>query len=227
MVQRGMIVIGWNDWFGSCYFPCIPKPYFTDGHPDDVDLQEAEAFGAEMMKRSRRITAGETSAIPVFPRGEEYDELYNPLTVEMRRRNRHSHPTQQPGESVEESRRKFTRVTSVEFKVDAEKCRYPKCTFCIDNCPMNAIDFSVTPPLFNRDCDRCYLCEMTCPNGAIEYDYEPLQVVHGNDTAVPQLMKSLEIFEARGKFRRLVLMDEIGWDTPLYRFPRPRYKVVE
>ena len=110
------------------------------------------------------------------------------------------------------------------------KCIGFKCSgtdhFCIDNCPMQAIDFSVTPPVFNRNCDKCYLCEMACPNGAIEYDYEPLQATHNNENAVPQLMKSLEIFEARGKFRRLVPMEEIGWDTPFYRFPKPRYKVV-
>ena len=43
--QRGLIVIGWNDWFGSCFFPAIPKPYFTDGHPDEIDLKEAADFG--------------------------------------------------------------------------------------------------------------------------------------------------------------------------------------
>ena len=67
MIQCGLTVIGWNDWFGSCYFPCIPKPYFTDGHPDEIDLKEAEDFGREMVERSRRIYRGEPQLIPRFP----------------------------------------------------------------------------------------------------------------------------------------------------------------
>ena len=45
LIQRGLIAIGWKDWFASAYHPLIPKPYFTDGHPDAIDLKEAEDFG--------------------------------------------------------------------------------------------------------------------------------------------------------------------------------------
>src|SRR4030042_2849362 len=78
MEQRGLTVIGWKDWFCSAYYPVIPKPYITDGHPDETDIEEAEEFGREMVERSRRIYAGETGLIPEFPRGKDYDERYNP-----------------------------------------------------------------------------------------------------------------------------------------------------
>ena len=76
LIQRGLTVIGWKDWFCSAYHPVIPKPYFTDGHPDAIDLREAEDFGREMVDRSRRISLGETDLIPTLPKGTEYDERY-------------------------------------------------------------------------------------------------------------------------------------------------------
>ena len=212
MTQRGLTMIGWNDWFGSAVFPVCPQPYFTDGHPDAIDLKEAEDFGREMVERSRRIYQGETQLIPAFPRGREYDELYNPPEV---------------GLPDKEVYAEYQRVKAgIEFKVNTSKCKYPKCTFCIDNCPTGSIDFSVTPPVFNINCVKCYLCEQTCPQGAIEVNWEPLQKAH--DPLVPSwLLKSLEIFEARGRFRSLVTPEDIGWDTPVWKFKKPpRFKVA-
>ncbi len=53
---------------------------------------------------------------------------------------------------------------------DREKCRFPKCRLCMDNCPVNAIDLSVDPVVFRKGCITCYFCEMLCPTGAIEFD---------------------------------------------------------
>jgi hypothetical protein len=39
------------------------------------------------------------------------------------------------------------------------------------------------------------------------------------------LQKSLDILEARGRFRRLVPLKGIGWDTPAWTFRKPRYKI--
>ena len=208
MIQRGLTVIGWNDWFCGCTFPLIPKPYFTDGHPDDIDLQEAAEFGREMAERSRRIYAGETGLVPVLPSGREYDEIYRPT----------------PGPSAEVQARFFRIQSGIEFKVNQEKCRYPKCTVCMDNCPMSSIDFSVSPPFFRIDCEHCWLCEQACPTGAIEIDWQPLHEAHL--PMVPPLEESLKVFEARGKFRRLVPLEDIGWDTYAWQQPRPRLKIV-
>ncbi len=208
MTQRGLTVIGWNDWFCSCYFPLIPKPYFTDGHPDTIDLEEAAAFGREMVTRSQRIYQGETGLIPAFPTGKEYDEQYEPTA----------------GPSQEILAKFFKIQSSIEFKVNPEKCRYPKCTLCIDNCPMGSIDFSESPPFFRIDCEHCWLCEQTCPTGAIEIDWPPFHEAHL--PMIPPLEESLKVFEARGKFRRLVPLEDIGWDTFFWQQPRPRLKIL-
>jgi ferredoxin len=204
LIQRGLTVIGWRNWFSSAYHPIIPKPYFTDGHPDAVDLKEAEDFGREMVKRSQRISLGEAELIATLPKGREYDERYFP---------------------VDESPDDFKKlVVRTEFKVNPEKCNYPRCTYCIDNCPTGAIDLSVSPPIFDKDCDLCWLCEQTCPRGAIEVDYEPLDKYH-KPFNISVLQKSVDSFEAKGLFRRLVPLEDIGWDTSFWKNKKPRFKI--
>ena len=210
MIQKGLTVIGWKDWFCSAYHPVIPKPYFTDGHPDAIDLKEAEDFGKEMVERSRKISLGETNLIPTLPKGKEYDERYFPVP-----------------DSFSIAGNEFKKwVIRKSFKVDAEKCKYPRCTHCIDNCPTGAIDFSVSPPVFDKDCDSCFLCEQSCPQGAIEFDYyEPLEISH-RPLNIAVLQRSVDVFEAKGLFRRLVPNEKIGWDTPFWKSKKPpRFKI--
>jgi flavodoxin/NAD-dependent dihydropyrimidine dehydrogenase PreA subunit len=212
--QNGLTVVGWKDWFGSCVFPVIPKPYFSDGHPDEIDLKEAEAFGAEMVNRSRRIYQGEIKLIPTLPTGNAYTKIYDPIAFN------------EP--NVELDALKFACDKVIErtpFTINKEKCRYPKCSSCMDNCPMGAIDLSLSEPFFNRICDRCYLCEQSCPNSAIEMDYVSFQVSH--DPFVPFLEKSFEAFEAMGRFRRLTPIEKIGRETPMWTLKRPRVKITK
>lgn len=209
MTQRGLTIIGWNDWFGSVYYPAMPKPYFTDGHPDSIDLREAEEFGIEMVKRSERIFNGETQLIPRFPRGKEYDAIYEPT----------------PGPSFK-ILNKFSKIRDgIELKVNPVKCKYPKCTICIDNCPMNCIEFTDPPTFYHVNCERCWVCEQACPNGAIEVDWQPFHDAHF--PMIKPVEESLKVFEERGTFRRLIPPDDIGWDNfPWQSKKHPRIKLV-
>ena len=67
LTGRGLVVIGSADWYGDCHLLHMPQPYPTAGHPDDIDLQEAEVFGRDMAVRSMRISAGETDLVPPAP----------------------------------------------------------------------------------------------------------------------------------------------------------------
>ncbi|MCR4419121.1 MAG: 4Fe-4S binding protein [Clostridia bacterium] len=69
-------------------------------------------------------------------------------------------------------------MARLEFRINQDKCRYPKCHHCAENCPVGAIDFTVSPPLFTRRCIECGLCEQTCPQGAIEVDWQSVQDIH-------------------------------------------------
>ena len=78
VMKKKLTVICWNDWYGSVFHVLhMPKPYLTDGHPDSIDLAQAEAFGDEMAGRARSFLAGDTKAIPDVPQGRpEADPLW-------------------------------------------------------------------------------------------------------------------------------------------------------
>jgi hypothetical protein len=69
------------DWYGDCYLLHNIEPYPTRGHPDEVDLKEAEDFGREMVVRSWRISAGETDLVP--PQPQESEEFSRGQVEEM------------------------------------------------------------------------------------------------------------------------------------------------
>ena len=196
-MRKGLTIIGYKDWYGSNFLQHLPKPHLTDGHPDEIDLREAEDFGREMAVKSRRIYSGEVHLIPELPGGKTDDLLWQTEPFPY-------------GE--------VTRVRSIALKqrkVNMEKCRYPECTLCVDNCPMNSIDFSISPPKFKSNCFAEFFCEAICPEGAIEVDFGPLAAVH--DIPVKErCVRLLEEAEAKGRFRRLVPLEEVGWDTHLY-----------
>ena len=205
LAQRGLAVIGWNDWYGSVFLPEKPKPYFTDGHPDDIDLAEAKDFGREMAERSRRIYTGETGLIPVFPTGHAYDELYPGPPRGLRRTD---------------EQRELIGIRAFDYHINMEKCAYPECTVCVDNCPTHSINLAVSPPILKETCDRCSYCEQICPRGAIEFDWAPVVKIVDED-AVRHFTGVAEEAEAKGRFRRLVPPEKVGWKTPWYTVKKP------
>jgi NAD-dependent dihydropyrimidine dehydrogenase PreA subunit len=165
----------------------------TDGHPDVIDCREAEEFGREIGRRSQRIYAGETGLIPELPEGKDADPLWRiqPLA----------------SSDLNEAR----IWTKKNMKINMDKCKYPACTVCIDNCPVNSIDFSVSPPVFRSNCLMDFFCESVCPEGAIEADFSRYMVIH--DVLVKGLfVRTLNDAEAQGKFRRLVPMERVEWN---------------
>lgn len=199
--DRGLTVIGIRDWYASVHLQSFPKPYYTDGHPDEIDLQDAEKFGRDMVKVSRRVSAGETRLIVPVPEMAKMPALA---------------PPPNPGRSIHG-----------EKKYDRTKCNYPQCHICLDNCPMDNIDLSVTPVKLPGACEGgCVFCELICPTGAIYMDDFQYAVdvfrSHSGD-----FEKELTEAEAAGLFRRLVPLDKVGWDTPYYKVysQRPRFKI--
>jgi len=201
LLDQGLTVIGWKDWYGDCPFlPGHAKPWFTEGHPDAIDLAEAESFGSAMVEHSRKISRGATGIIPTLPSPEASDEFYG---VGYSVRSRDMKIEGQPG---------GTRPPSDgKFKINAAKCT--GCKRCAKACYYDKIDTSVTPPVFkNQDCSECMFCRFVCPTGAIEFN---LPASNPNLGRLRQNTdKALDIAEAKGRFRRLVLEEDMDWDTP-------------
>ncbi len=194
MKKKGLIVVGWNDWYGGGNALDMPTPFNTDGHPDQIDLEEAEDWGRQIVWRSQRIYAGQTDLIPADPA-----------------------PVSLP-EFGDDSNFRDIRYKAM-LRFDKSKCVYPKCRLCMDNCPMDGIDLTVEPPLIAKPCMNCGFCLMICPTGALFVDEKKMErlcqwIREDMQKWDPPRLKEAE---AKGKFRRLVPENKIGWNTPVYK----------
>lgn len=191
--RRGLTVIGMYSWYCNCYLTVMPEPYPTAGHPDAIDFKEAENFGREMVECSRRISAGETELIPPVPP-----------------------PPPPVSEELLAGFGEIDKTFVPMLKFHEEKCTYPGCRLCMDNCPMDGIDLSVEPPVIAKPCIKCTFCAKICPTGAIDINdwaetYAPKLLGLVRSFFLPAVLKA----EAEGRFRRLLPVKDIGWDTPV------------
>jgi flavodoxin/ferredoxin len=207
---KGFTVIGTRDWYGSVHFQVAPKPYATDGHPDETDLEEAEEYGAEMVERSRRIRDGETDLIPPPPDFEFTPQLLVLLEFYQSGHNPHG-----------------------RLHYDPDKCNYPKCRLCVDNCLMGYIDLSARPRRYGSlgdSCDMwmgCTFCEMICPTGAIYCDWDEVlkeNMKLGELLGFDPLERAAQEATSQGRLRRLSPEKIEG---PLYKVQnrRPRFRL--
>ena len=194
MKRRGLVVIGIGDWYGDCYLLHMPEPYPTAGHPDQIDLKEAENFGREMVLRSCRISAGETGLIPPEPPPAPPPPVQGPNVI--------------------------TSLSDM-IKFHKEKCLYPGCRLCMDNCPMSGIDLTVNPPVIAKPCLGCEFCSKLCPTGALDIDEWVESMIAMSSKHLPDLMlPALKKAEDEGRFRRLVPVEKIRFDDSAYNLHR-------
>jgi ferredoxin len=127
ILKKGMTIIGWSDWYGADFMtPHSMVPDGEWGHPDAIDKAEAEAFGRKMAEYSQRIYAGETILVPEIPKPTAgQNSLWSPRINTLGNLTYASPPPD-----------------SIPV-FDLDRCVYPRCTQCVENCPVDAIDFSV------------------------------------------------------------------------------------
>lgn len=208
--EKGLEVIGYDDWYGSGNHAQNPGPWYTEGHPDNIDLDEAETFGRKMVECSVRVFRGDDSLLPEVPEMIDFGELA-------------------PERVFKDILKRHVR-DFVKFK--KEKCLYPACRLCMDNCPWGGIDITVDPPVLHRPCTYCGgLCEAICPTGAINWDdwraAPPIAEVtpegkgHIEELGIPTLREA----EKQGRFRRLITEEEVkSYKVPVgYYNKHPRF----
>ncbi len=203
LMGKGLTITGWNDWYGGGFIPLMPKPYYTDGHPDEIDLEEAREFGMQIAMRSRKIASGETQLIPELPDREEYDKLYGAV-MDLGGR---------------EGMADLVKLKPVH---NADKCLYPKCTKCMDSCPTKSIDLSRSKTINYNTCGPClvWFCEQLCPSGAMEVNWEIADNIMETMTSIfKKLAEPMEEYKDLRRFRSLITQEE-GSGTPLYKRKR-------
>ena len=96
-----------------------------------------------------------------------------------------------------------------KVKFHKEKCLYPQCRLCMDNCPVDGIDISVEPPVIAKPCEYCEFCGRVCPTGAIDIDDWIKAVAKITFPTFPVYDQA----EAKGIFRRLTPKEELKADV--------------
>ena len=190
---HGLVVIGQAHWYGDCHLLHMPQPYPTAGHPDEMDLEEAERFGREMAIRSAHIRAGETDLIPPAP----------PAI-----------PPRPPRVDDGRSMLDLINAFGSMLQFDREKCLYPDCRLCMDNCPTYGNDLSVDPPILGEPCLGCEFCARLCPTGALDMSAWVQEMIEATKKHLPMMLPGLEKAEAEGLFRRLIPIEKIDVDNP-------------
>lgn len=193
--KKGLKVLGWEDWFGGKVNPTVEGPYYTDGHPDDVDLQEAWAFGQEMATRSIRVAKGDQSMLPRLPEGDEYIKRYGSLEKIM---------------AMVPATSKKTTHTRAVFYFDSEKCT--SCGLCTQFCPSKSINPLNKVALSEESCEHCHFCELICPSGAISFSGK-LRIDPQNPFTKALMADLIENRELR-RFRHKIDLSMVGTVMP-------------
>jgi len=250
-LDQGMTIIGWKDWYGQASLPGHGKPWFTDGHPDEIDLAEAESFGAAMVVHSRKLSGGQTDIIPALHSKEASDQIWgigHPfLMLGGGTPNRAGTPGPTPAmdSSIKTETKQYTlpipsstdyvrqleglppqasrREPGNELRINPDKCI--RCRRCVKGCPCYNIDDSVDPFVIkSQDCEYCMFCEGICPTGAVEFTFRKPDPNAGKDG---KMNVPLALAEATGRFRRLLREEDVGWQTPWETVTgHPRHKEV-
>jgi len=203
LLKKGMTIIGWSDWFGEARTEGN-QPHSAFGHPDSIDLAEAEAFGRQMAEYSVRIYAGERDLIPSIPTPDGVATVMNQASGPTRLGNLWAPRVDEFG------KHRFGEPPPDGIpEIDLTKCVYPRCSQCMAHCPVNAIDLSkiapinslasdpigTTPFVLNRQaCKKCGgLCEKVCHYDAIHYAGEELPMrVNMTKCTYPKCTKCLD-----------------------------------
>jgi flavodoxin/ferredoxin len=190
LMGKGILVVGYHDTYADGSIPFYPYPTLTTGHPDELEYEEARAFGREVADRSRRIAEGESDLIPEpGPKDPEWTDAAEMLSLE------------------------FMGQVMPRMRINEEKCI--QCQECVENCPVGGIDVEADPPRIQDPCIYCWYCAKICPEVAIEADWDGAVAMAPQNYA--RYREVLDEAAARGEFRWLMDPDSLDFDDPLYK----------
>ena len=189
--KKGATVIGFHNCYANITVPFYPKPSYTSGHPDALDLEQARQFGRDMVNASRNIRKNGQLQLP------------EPLPVSSDEWIRDSHRITK--EMLSEMMPRLTW--------DADTCA--QCGDCEAQCPVQGIDLSSNPPRLQTPCIYCWRCVNICPTQSISADWRQLVAAIPDNYA--RYKRELDQAAARGEFRWLIDPETIDFAAPLYK----------
>jgi len=198
--RQGGLVVGYHHTYAEATAPFFTHIVPTSGHPDDVEYDQAQAFGKNLVNQSRLIKDGKTDLIPQpDPVPEEWYQASILLTSE---------------------------VVSQAFpplRIDMEKCS--QCRECEEYCPVGGIDIDQDPPRIQRPCIYCLQCTMICPTCAIEGEWDAGGNLDAARETINRYIGELKKAEAKGEFRWYIDPDSINIEDT--QFERKKRKLKE
>lgn len=247
MLDKGLTVLGWKDWYGQASVPGHGKPWFSDGHPDEYDLEDARAFGEAMARHSEKVNEGRTDIIPKLHSKETSDEIYGvghpfifkpedmPAAPEIPEADQAPeepyilpYPTTMEYvcqiEGVENAEKGKGRL-SEQLRINPEKCI--GCHRCVKACwceNIVAVEGEKVPVIRSHNCELCLFCEGVCPTGALEFNFRKPDPEMAKR---PGMSTQLDLAEAVGRFRRILPEEEVSILTPWEMVTNhPRHKEI-
>ena len=202
VIEKGFQIVGMADWYGDCKIQVFRYPYFTTGHPDEIDKESAAAFGREVCRKSQAVRDGLEEPLKQVP-PTNINPMQACAVINMLNGNTSPH---------------------CSLKQDRSKCLHEKgCSICQDNCPMGYIDLDQGKFGCHGDScgdgHGCTYCEMLCPAGAI-YAFEPtFEEEAKKDAARGFKMFQMILAEAEkaGRFRQLMPPEAFEEYVPFYQ----------
>ncbi|MBW6411886.1 EFR1 family ferrodoxin [Clostridium weizhouense] len=137
----------------------------AQNRPNNDDLNKAEAFGKNIMKKMQNINSLKDVSFKI-PQGKL------PLIAKIVPKN---------------SARLFTKTPSV----DMSECSH--CNICVKLCPMSAID-KETLEIDKEQCLRCFCCVKRCPKKARKIVYRPRFLVSKVLTMKNKIIKEPKLY---------------------------------
>ncbi len=183
--KKGAVIVGYYHTYAGVCTPFAALPHFTDGHPDEIGIEEARAFGRELAKRTPLIARGETDLIPECePVDEQWINEAAMITHEA------------------------VKIIVPPFTINKDTCI--KCHKCEEVCPVNGYDIEADPPRIQDPCIGCTYCVMACPTCSIEADWSLMAAYNPEHYA--KLRIWLEKLAAKGEFRWHMDPDTVDFD---------------
>lgn len=145
--NSGFNVIGAGSFIGEHSFSTEERP-IAKGRPDNEDLNKANEFGRNIMKKIQNINTLSDISLEI-PQGKV------PLIAKILPKN---------------SAKIFAKTPSV----DMSKCSH--CGICVNLCPMGIIDKD-TLAINENQCLHCFCCVKRCPKKARKIAYQPKFIV--------------------------------------------------